>query len=819
MGSDEPSSFDALEALAAIPAELRALPRWVCWRLEPDPDGGKPKKIPVNPRTGGNAMINAPSTWGTFDEAATALQRHPAWAGLMLAMVADEDLVAIDLDGCVDAAGALSPAARDLVETFETYTEISPSGTGLHLLLHGRKPPGAGCKVKRITGIAQVEIYECKRFIAMTGRRVADTPETPQERQVELDDLCSELWPPKPEPSQRGPSLDGFTGDDAELLDKARKARNGDKFRRLYDHGDISEYGGDDSAADLALCSMLAFYTGPEPQRIDSLFRSSALYRAKWEREEYRRMTIDKALEGKSGYFGDDTPPRIGSDGQPLPIVQDGTDEHRVADEIAAHLANESNIYVRGGRLVQIVEIDGCPTILEISEPTLRELMTKHVHLQKRGRKDRRVAASPRSPIVKMLHARVSWPNLRPLSGIVRAPFLRTDGSVVQDPGYDEATRCVYAPTTSFPRVPSKPSQAEALAASRALLDVVVDFPFKSEAHRAGWLALVLSLAGRQAIAGSVPLFVIDANSAGAGKTLLAHIAGWIALGYEVPVSTFTTDNAEMRKMITSVLCAGDRMVLLDNLSGTVGNDALNRALTGGLWRDRALGSNDLVEAAVAAVVVATGNNVSVHRESSRRIIHIRLNSPLERPQDRADFKVQNLRAHVAAHHPILHTAALTTLAAFFAAGCPKTRDSRSGSFEHWADIIPQVLMWVGLPDPRSTRTAFEEVADTGRELLATLHAAWALNDPHGRGLVVSEVVTAIYPTSGDPMPSDDASIAMRAAFEALVDEPAGSPSFGRRVANRLKSFRQQVFEGRMLDLDPVRRNGGMAWRLVKVGP
>lgn len=69
MASNEPSSFDARAALAAIPFELRALPRWVCWRLEPDPDGGKPKKIPVNPRTGGNAKINAPSTWGPFDGA------------------------------------------------------------------------------------------------------------------------------------------------------------------------------------------------------------------------------------------------------------------------------------------------------------------------------------------------------------------------------------------------------------------------------------------------------------------------------------------------------------------------------------------------------------------------------------------------------------------------------------------------------------------------------------------------------------------------------------------------------------------------------
>jgi hypothetical protein len=698
-----------------------------------------------------------------------------------------------------------------------TYTEISPSGTGLHLLLRGRKPEGSRCKSKRLEGLAQVEIYDRKQFIAMTGRRAPGTPETPQERQIELDDLCAELWPPRPERAARPVSGQGVSGNDQALLDKARNARNGERFRRLYDDGDLSRYRDDESSADLALCSMLAFYTGRESQRIDRLFRGSALYRDKWEREEYRRMTIDKALDGRTEFFGDDTPPRLGSDGKPLPIVRDGTDEHRVANEIATRLVNEPDLYVRSGKLVQIVEVDGRHIIVEVPVPMLRELVTKHVHLQKQSRKGRWVSASPRNPIVKMLHARAAWPNLRPLSGIVRAPFLRPDGSIVQDPGYDEATRCVYAPATSFPRVPSNPSHAEAAAASRALLDVVVDFPFATEAHRAAWLALVLTLVGRQAIAGSVPLFLIDANSPGAGKTLLAQLAGWIALGYEVPVSTFTTDNGEMRKAITGILRAGDRMVLLDNLSGTIGNDSLNRALTGGNWRDRVLGSNDLVEAAVATVFVATGNNVSVHAESSRRIIHIRLNSQLERPQDRADFKVKNLRAHVAANQHIFHTEALTMVAAFFAAGCPKTGDSRSGSFEQWGDLIPQVLMWVDLPDPRSTRTAFEEVADTGRDILGMLHAAWALCDPHGRGLVVSEVATAIYPRPGSPMPFDEASIAMRAALEALVDEPPGSATFGRRVANRLKSYRQQVFEGRMLDLDPIRRSGGMAWRLVEV--
>ncbi len=814
MGSDEPSSFDPRGALVAIPFELRALPRWVCWRLEPDPDGGKPKKIPVNPRTAGKAMSNAASTWATFDDATAALESHSEWAGLMLALVADDDLVAIDLDGCLDASGAFSPAARDLVETFETYTEVSPSGTGLHLLLRGRKPEGSRCKSKRLEGIAQIEIYEHKRFIAMTGRRVAGTPETPQERQIELDDRCAELWPPRPERAARPVSGQGVAGDDRALLDKARNARNGEKFRRLYDDGDLSRYGDDESSADLALCNMLAFYTGSEPERIDRLFRGSALYRDKWEREEYRRMTIDRALVGKGEFFGDDTPSRIGSDGKPLPIVQDGTDEYRVADEIVVHLANEPDLYVRGGKLVQIVEIDGRPIIAEVSEPTLRARITRCVSLQRQGRGGKSTMARPHREVVRALHARHEWPGIRALSGIVHAPVLRPNGSILAAPGYDDVTRTVWThgAAQTFPRVPERISASEANEAARSLLEPLEEFPFETAADRSAMLAGLLTVVGRSAFDGPAPLFLIDANAPGVGKSLLAQYVAEIALGRPIAASAYSPNPRELQKLITSIAIAGDAMVLFDNLAGEIGNDALDRAVTALEWQDRRVHTNSTVVLPLRATWFATGNNTDIVGDMPRRVLPIRLKSVLDRPEERGGFRIDNFIQHVRDRQCELYIAAITILAGYMRAGRPPQLLERFGSFETWSELVRASLVWAGLPDPVQTRRRLASGASSRQDGLRTLLHALIAHMPDGRPFLVADLLKSLYADPGSRLEGASAD-ELRAALEAVTGASPAEPPDPRRVGTLFRGARDRWIDGlALVHTDGPRQSSGTHW-------
>lgn len=823
METTSPIPSDPRVVAECIPAELKPLPRWTCWRFIPNPEGGKPIKLPINPRTGKVAKIDDPATWTTFPEAMQHLATDETLSGVMLAISEDLDLVGIDLDGCRGVHGELTPEAKALVETFDSYTEVSPSGTGVKLLCYGKKP-GTRCRAKSVHGCREVEIYSQGRFFVITGLRLDWVSSEINDRQVELDDLYAGLFPPTPDrPRGPGGPSGGFTGDDEALVNRARDAANGGKFTRLYDGGDIGEYGGDDSSADLALVSMIAFWTGPDPHRIDRIFRGSALLREKWDtprgQSTYGRQTIDKALEDMTEFYGQ-RPARVSVSGTALPGVELGPDEHRVIGEVVEALASDPDLYQRGGLLVRVIWVadgaGGRPVIREVEPPTLRELITRNVGLLKL-KKGELYAAHPPGWLVTGVHARGEWPRVRTLIGLSRSPVLRPDGSVVQRPGYDNRTGVLYLPSGDFPILADEANLDDASAAAELLMDLIRDFPFASEAHKAAWIAGLLTVVGRHAFIGNAPLFLVDANVRGAGKTLLAQVAGRIALGHELPVSTYSHDPVEMRKAITTMVIAGEPMVLLDNLSGVLGNEAVDRQLTSTRWRDRVLGANAQVDLPMTTVTWATGNNVTIHADTARRVIHIRLDSPLERPEDRADFNERDLLSSVAERRAQIYVAAITILAAYLRAGCPQSDGVNPlGSFEGWSRLVRGSVIWLGLPDPCSTRDGLELVADTGKDTLAQLISAFEVYDPEGRGVVIADAVRDVYGEVMGGLPGEPGSVAMRAAFESLAGGGGKTPS-ARQISNKLKAYRRRVIDGRMLDFDPAhKRPGGYAWKVIK---
>ena len=272
------------------PAELRAVPQWVVWRAELR--GGKPRKVPYNAATGRRASSTDASSWSTFEEAREAYRKGD-FTGVGFVFSEADAFCGVDLDDCLDGEGNLAADARAIVTRLNTYTEISPSGRGVKLFLRAKLPPGGNRK-------GQVEIYEQGRYFTVTGRHLATTPGAVEARQSELDALHRGLFG-RSLPAEPGP-VTTTVGclEDEELLEKARRARNGEKFRGLFDQGDLSAYGGDDSAADLALCNLLAFWSGGDREQMDRLFRRSALLRTKWDEKRggstYGDLTVEKAL-------------------------------------------------------------------------------------------------------------------------------------------------------------------------------------------------------------------------------------------------------------------------------------------------------------------------------------------------------------------------------------------------------------------------------------------------------------------------------------------------------------------------------------------
>jgi len=512
--------------------------------------------------------------------------------------------------------------------------------------------------------------------------------------------------------------------------------------------------------------------------------------------------------------------------GDRTPNILIGTDEHRVVSEAIAALAADPGIFQRGNVLVRvlrdkppkdgIVRSVGSATISELPQANLRERMTAYATFTKyvkQGDVMAEVPAHPTQWLVSAVDARGEWPGIRRLAGISDVPVLRPDGSLWQTPGYDEATGFLFDPSTTFPIIPDGVNIDDADAALTELMEIVGDFRFESDDHRAAWLSALLTPLARPAFDGPAPLFLIDANVRGAGKGLLGQTIGWIVLGHEMPASSYAHDPEEMRKKITSIAMAGDQVVHLDNLEGSFGNDALDRALTTTRWKDRLLGTNKLVDLPLSPIWYGTGNNVSVAADTTRRIIHIRLDVLNEHPEERSGFKHPDLLGWIRENRPRLLVAAMTILVGYFNSGRPTHNLTPFGSFEGWSRLVREAVVWVGLPDPCRTRTRLAESADTTADALGQLVHAFKMYDTANEGIVFSDLLSKLY--RKDFQPNDEASVTMRAALENLAGCPPGKAPGPRQVGNKIRSFRRRVVGGFYLDTNPneYHRNGAV-WRL-----
>jgi putative DNA primase/helicase len=304
-GGEKPTALPLISG--NIPADLKDLPHWVVWRYveEVDQDTGEVDftKPPLNAQTLGLASSTNPKTWSPFAVAAATYQSG-GLDGLGFVLAGGTDgtphIVAIDLDHCRDRdTGAVESRAQHIVATINSYTEVSPSGTGIRIFLRGALPPSGRKK-------GTYENYETGRYVTVTGQHIKGTPLAIEHRQPELEQVHRQVF---------GEAAAGKGGEaarpaegaldlaDAEIIRRAGAARgdSGAKFKRLWE-GDTGGYT-THSEADLALCNYLGFWCGPDEDRIADLFAQSGLMRSKWQREDYRRRTIEKALAGRTEFY------------------------------------------------------------------------------------------------------------------------------------------------------------------------------------------------------------------------------------------------------------------------------------------------------------------------------------------------------------------------------------------------------------------------------------------------------------------------------------------------------------------------------------
>lgn len=277
---------------ANIPQELKDVPQWVCWKYEWN--GTKWTKPPYRPN-GYKASKTNPQHYSDFSRALAAYKKG-SFDGIGFVLTDHDPFVAVDIDNCLNGT-VLTDEAREIIKTVNCYTEVSPSGTGIRIFVKGT----TSRNVKK-----KIEIYSMDSFVTVTGRKSAEEVVSKIEwRQAELDNLfhkyAGETLAVLPETAND----EQWTQADQDLCAKISRSKQGERWGKLFD-GQFDDYGSQ-SEADLALCSMLAFWCRKDAKQMDRIFRESRLYRLKWDevhgQQTYGQMTIQKAIDATENVY------------------------------------------------------------------------------------------------------------------------------------------------------------------------------------------------------------------------------------------------------------------------------------------------------------------------------------------------------------------------------------------------------------------------------------------------------------------------------------------------------------------------------------
>ena len=321
-------------------------------------------------------------------------------------------------------------------------------------------------------------------------------------------------------------------------------------------------------------------------------------------------------------------------------------------------------VYVTDGRAVHVEQVSGSATATagdddsplpvtagEISAASLAALLADHTYTyREKTRKTRnggaetyREEATPGAQPLAAVLARKTWPGVLPLHGIVGAPVLRPDGTLLQDSGYDRQTGVYLCSKIPLKPVPARPTPKQVAAARTHLLDKFLgDFPWVSDADKANYVGVLVTPILRRYLHSLIPFVVYTATMPSSGKTILTSGPGML---YGQRVLTWTHSDDELRKSITAVLAEQVGSVIFDNLAeGTViESPVLARLITDRTWADRILGGNKIGGGANDRLWSATGNNLLLGGDMATRTVLVRLDPKVPRPEERSGFKIPGL--------------------------------------------------------------------------------------------------------------------------------------------------------------------------------
>ncbi len=350
-------------------------------------------------------------------------------------------------------------------------------------------------------------------------------------------------------------------------------------------------------------------------------------------------------------------------------------------------------------------------------------------------------------------------PKLPWLVRLVTFPVVSKDGSIHLEPGYNPLSRCYYAKpaAVAIRPVADKPSPEEVKEAKWVIETLLADFPFdgprENNPEKAHAISLMVQPFVHDLFGGKAPLSLIEAASPGTGKSLLARILLMPSVGPDLAMMPEGRDDEEWRKRMTAVISQLPVAVVIDNVKDGLTSPVLASLLTSSFWSDRILGKTETVRIPIKCSFVATGNNPTLTREISRRIVRIRLVAHSARPwlRDPNEFKVRNIEDWAASNRGLLTWACLILVRNWFSSGCPSRKalpDGKAaptlGMYEKWSEVMGGILEAAGIGGFLGNLDELYESSDQeGNTLSGFVESWWETYDT--TAVSASELYTLAY--------------------------------------------------------------------------
>lgn len=499
--------------------------------------------------------------------------------------------------------------------------------------------------------------------------------------------------------------------------------------------------------------------------------------------------------------------PPQSDDGRAVILLTRGT-MPAIADASELALANDPLVFNLGGRMGWLDRtvareangVERPPGAILFREMLPANLLDRlplvAAYYRWDGREKEWVKADvPRSVAEVLLARRDDWPNIPQLKGFVEAPTLRTDGSVLDQIGYDRISGLfLVGPAIENYSAPGE-TKDDARDALERIEDSLFDLPFESDADKSAAVAAVLTGLVRR-ILPAAPMIGVTAPAAGTGKSKTADVISIIAMGRRAAVVTLGMDANEGDKRLHSALLAGDSVIQLDNIERPLFGDLICQVLTQPMLRLRPLGASAMISTPTNTLLLATGNNLDIRGDLRRRVMLIKLDARVERPERRRfDRELLDDIAKTRGH---LVRDALTIIRAYLKAG-PITVEP-FGGFEPWSRLCREPLIWLDRPDPL---LASESLRDQDPDLLVQQQFFGVWFEQFADRPITCEDIIAVGRTN--------------AHLQAALDVVCAERIAPRRLGKWLQRHRGRVLGKHRLDrehdLHPINRQ--VQWKLI----